>query len=510
MSFLTHHPVGVPVPATPHAVCSSLPTMRDVIAYEEKDPALLAALQAGYPRFIRHPLVRRATEVAARVQGMDAGRLVPLASLEVAPALAAFLELPEAETKPVAMPGFQALALPRDDADLARRAWRFLQHTGTGLGSRAAEAFLCAQGELDAPVDEVRLPDPAAAVDELTAQLAEVTGAQREDVFLCASGMNAFYALSGAVNAVQATRGRNLWVQWGWAYVDTTKVLQHFGPAGEDGLVRLVDVQDLDGLQRVFEAQGSRIAGVIAELPTNPLLQCGAIERLRALTVAHGAILVLDPSTVGLANLHLLPYADAITSSLTKYWANEGDAMAGMIAFNADSPCHAELRAALGPGHVAPYPADLQRLAQQARAMPEVTQAINTNTRELAPWLETLPEITKVHWAGHRDSARNLEALDRQWGPGSLITIELAGPLAPFFDALRLVKGPSFGLRFSLSCPFMYLAHYDQASVEAGRRKLLSQGLNPDLIRLSVGTEPQEAIRAAITDGVTALRKHTR
>ena len=45
-----------------------------------------------------------------------------------------------------------------------------------------------------------------------------------------------------------------------------------------------------------------------------------------------------------------------------------------------------------------------------------------------------------------------------------------------------------------MMCPFMYLAHYELVSTDEGQASLRKQGINPDLIRLSVGLEPAEAI----------------
>ena len=45
-----------------------------------------------------------------------------------------------------------------------------------------------------------------------------------------------------------------------------------------------------------------------------------------------------------------------------------------------------------------------------------------------------------------------------------------------------------------MMCPFMYLAHYNLVSTPEGREQLRSNGLDPDLIRLSIGLEPPEAI----------------
>ena len=42
-----------------------------------------------------------------------------------------------------------------------------------------------------------------------------------------------------------------------------------------------------------------------------------------------------------------------------------------------------------------------------------------------------------------------------------MITFTLRVPMEPFYDKLRLPKGPSFGMKTTLICAYMYLAHYD-------------------------------------------------
>ena len=51
--------LGHPLPDSPHAVSVALPRWRDVIAYEEKDPACRDALKTIYPRFGMHPLIQQ-------------------------------------------------------------------------------------------------------------------------------------------------------------------------------------------------------------------------------------------------------------------------------------------------------------------------------------------------------------------------------------------------------------------------------------------------------------------
>ena len=57
-------------------------------------------------------------------------------------------------------------------------------------------------------------------------------------------------------------------------------------------------------------------------------------------------------------------------------------------------------------------------------------------------------------------------------------------------------------MKTTLICPFMYLAHYDMVTKDEGRKELFSQGINPDLLRLSVGAEPSDSIIAALNSAL--------
>jgi cystathionine gamma-synthase len=57
-------------------------------------------------------------------------------------------------------------------------------------------------------------------------------------------------------------------------------------------------------------------------------------------------------------------------------------------------------------------------------------------------------------------------------------------------------------MKTTLICPFMYLAHYDLVTTPTGRAELAQSGLDPDLLRLCVGTEPAEDIIAALDEAL--------
>ena len=53
--------------------------------------------------------------------------------------------------------------------------------------------------------------------------------------------------------------------------------------------------------------------------------------------------------------------------------------------------------------------------------------------------------------------------------------------------------------------PYFYLAHYDLITSEDGRRYLSKNGINWELIRISVGTEPIEELIMAFENALAKI-----
>ena len=221
----------------------------------------------------------------------------------------------------------------------------------------------------------------------------------------------------------------------------------------------------------------------------------------------RGVALVVDPTIASPLNLDVLPHADLVVNSLTKYAAGEGDVILGAATVNPASPLAPALRPALAAaaGLAAVYPRDAARLAAQIDAAPALVARINASAPRVAAFLRSHPKVAEVHWSGHPYSALNYAALARSpASAGAMITFTLRedAPLASFYDRVRLAKGPSFGISTSLLCPFMFLAHYDLVTTPEGRALLRRQGLHPELLRLSVGAEPVEEILEALAEAL--------
>lgn len=477
--------------------------MADLIGYEEKNPAVLRQVPTGYPRFVLHPFVRTLTQEFARRQGLQ-GRSLWLATT---PALAQRLcDWLGGDARVVAEGELTGVTFAADSERNAR-AKAFLQHCGGFLSSRQAEDLLVAAGLVPtAAREDVVAQNPLGAVKRELQRA--FTGAGDEDLFVAANGMNAVHSAFAAVDAVQAPRGRTVWIQLGWLYLDTIAILGKFtaNPA-VDHLV-LPAVHDLDAVRRVLAENRGRVAAIVTEAPTNPLIQCADIPGLAALAQEHGAHLVLDASIASPWNVDVLPHADLAVASLTKYAAGEGDLLAGAVAVNPKRADAQAFRAELETRVVKPYRRDLARLAREIRDVDSLLAGINAATPRVVEFLSGRPEVTRVHWALAPESRENFLRIARTPGAvGGMITFEVAdGRFGRVYDHARLPKGPSFGLRSTLFCPFMVLAHYDLASNADGRAKLARQGLNPELLRLSVGLEPVDEIIGALAEAFDASK----
>ncbi len=492
-------PFGQPVPNSPHAVLCSIPKLTDVIGYEERRPEVVAAMKVGYPRFLINPLVAQAQLAAARELGLTNREVRLVQTKRLAAGMAQFVG--QAAAEPTSWRGVWAVDFPKVQQPIAR-AKAFHQHVGAAITSRQAEDILLATGELTTRFAET--PFAGDPVSKIQANLAEAYGvANPAAILLTGSGMTAFFEVFQAVCDAQVHhRQRRRWLQIGWQYVDTTEVLKKFlGP--QEHYHFWPDAHDLAGLKKFFEQYGAELAGVVAEFPTNPLLQAVDLPSLYVLCQKYGAVLMVDPTLASPRVVNVLPYSDVVFNSLTKYAGNQGDFMGGAVVFNPASKWTPELRGIVAANLAPHYPRDLRRLATEIDGYAPLIEKATANATRLAQFLERHPAVKTVHWTGSAAAKKNFSQLARRPGQnGSVFSFVPRGDLAHFYDRVQVVKGPSFGVNFTLLCPFMYLAHYDLVSTPEGREKLAGLGLDPALIRVSVGAEPYEQIEVAFAEAL--------
>lgn len=470
---LLRHPIwqgadlGSPIPPSPHAISMALPRWQDVVGYEEKSPAVLDRLRAGYPRFFTHPMVRD----VSRELG-DGQPCLPFPTLRAAEQCLAFIRRQGAPASRLERRGLQGVVTNSAGESALRAFW---QHAGLIVSSRQAEAFLNGQKEgSDGP--DIR--------QSLRRQLAGFYDCAETDVFLAPTGMAAQWSALQAV--LQRTPGQPT-VQLGFPYVDTFKLQQKLGHGG----LLLHDLSRLEaGLQDALAQQ--RLAACFCEIPGNPLLGSADLRRITPILRAHGVPLVADDVVATPFNVDLRGHADLVATSLTKDIAGTGDVMGGAVICNPRSPYAAELKASLrAQGGEVLWAGDAAVLDAQARGCPERMRRHNANGLLIAERLRAHPSIERV-WYPKWEFSEIYEAVRRpEGGWGSLVTFlprEAPATSPRIYDQLALCKGPSLGTRFTLACPFTLLAHYTELDwAEAC-------GVSRYLIRISVGLEDPEEL----------------
>ncbi len=491
MNSIRHFPLGESFPSSPHAVASSLPTMADVCAYEEHDERVTKVLESGYPRFVVHRFVKRLLELfygRFKLLGRY-GLLIP--SRRAAHDLLGWCK----------DEGVVCLEVERDlymvhceaiDTALAERIRKYVQHVGCGISSRQAEDLLFKSGLLPGVFEEEVFSGNANQYVEV--ELAKLCGCSLRDILICASGMNAFYAGFSAALEFQRQRGRSHWIQLGWLYLDSGCILKEFLD-GDEVLEICYDAADTDALIQKLDEIGDDLAVVVVECPTNPLVQVPDLITISQRVREQGGLLLVDPTIASVYNVDVLPFADILMTSLTKYVSNEGDVMMGALAVNPKSPHYGDLVLRTSRFHVPPYCRDLSRLALELNEAADVSVQINENARELVSFLEAHSMVKQVYYP---EKSKYFDSMKKAGGGGgAIISVELNQSLQEFYDTIEILKAPSFGTRFTFLCPFMYLAHYDLVTSEAGREFLFEIGIDSDLIRISVGTEPLAELKRA-------------
>lgn len=473
--------------------------MRDVIGYEEKDPEIIRHLTSGYPRFLVHPYILELARHFAAQLGLVDHTLWLASSARAADGLAAYLG---ASARRFTSDGLNGVA-HAINPELYTQAKSYLQHTGSFLSSREAEDHLVRLQLLGSrTLESIVVEEPAAAVKTVLRHAYPTVG--DEDIILTHTGMSAFHAAWSAVADLQAGRGRAVWIQLGWLYLDTTALMRKFARSG-GGFVYLSDVNDLSALEAALVRHAGRVAGIVTETPTNPLVQTTDVPALAALARAHGAKVILDPTYLSPFNVNVLPYADLVVNSLTKYAASEGDIIAGSIIVNPAGPDAPVLRAACAACAEPLYARDLARLAAQVGDYEAVIAQTNASTVRVVAFLQSHPKVRDVFWSLQPGSKENyLKVATSPAHVGSMISFTVHGPVASFYDRVRLPKGPSFGMKTTLLCPFIYLAHYDLVTSESGRKELAASGLDPELMRLALGCEPADDIIATLKEALEA------
>lgn len=467
--------LGLPIPDDTHAVSVCLPTWSDIIGYEEKEDRVINQLQAAYPRFGFHPLIKK---LCAEVIDSDGRQGLPFASKTVAERAVRFCKdradvVAKSFVATKSPSEIHAVTVAKQDFPTLKEYW---QHAGENLSSRAIEGFFAGRPVTFSKTNSRKI---------VQQKVAEIQTTAPNNVFLYPSGMA---AIASAFRLTQAVKAGPT-CQFGFPYVDTLKVQQKFALA-DCLFLPLGNQADLHQLETA--CQSSNLAAVFCEVPTNPLLVTPDLAKLRQLADQYDFLLVIDDTLSACGNIQTLPFSDLTVTSLTKYFSGEGNVLAGSLTVNPDGR-YADLlhQQQLQTFEEMLSDDDVEVLEINSRDLRQRMQSTNRNALQLADFLRQHEAVQHVFYPSVDDEVySSLKTGESSYG--GLMSIVLRNPqqtTASFYDVLNINKGPNLGTRFTLCCPFAMLAHYNELDFAE------HCGVSRWLLRISVGLEnPEELI----------------
>jgi cystathionine gamma-synthase len=496
MSDLLRHPLwqadslGSPLPDNEFGVSVSLPLWSHVIGYEEGNQDIVSTFRSGYPRFCCPPAITALFVQAEKELGHPGERAIVFPRLIHAQRCLEF----------IAREGFTGRTLewrsqklgvalfPEAAYVIARQFWRFC---GEVVSTRQASHIL---GQTSHSITQAAGQAASAAIRQ---RLADLAGQQPEDVFLFPSGMAANYAVHRMLTTL---RPQCKTIQLDFPYVDVLKLQQTFGSGAH--FLPMINEAEHEELRLLLSAE--KIAGIFCEAPSNPLLRCIDFPRLLALRAdtQPEVPLIVDDTISTSVHADACRVADVVTSSLTKTFSGAGDVLAGSVILNRASLHHADFSAFLKEhADHSLWCEDAVSLEQNSRDFVPRAEAMSRNALALAEYLAAHPKVARV-WHAKDEGGTGYDFIRRDGGGYgclfSLLLKDAARTSAPFYDALRVCKGPSLGTNFTLVCPYTLLAHY----VELDWAE--SCGVPRHLIRISVGLEDITDLIARFEEALAA------
>ncbi|MCP2040468.1 O-succinylhomoserine sulfhydrylase [Neisseria sp. HSC-16F19] len=239
------------------------------------------------------------------------------------------------------------------------------------------------------------------------------------------------------------------------------------------------------------------------ETPSNPLGEVADLGALAELAHQHGILLAVDncfcspaiqqPLTLG---------ADLSIQSATKGIDGQGRVLGGVVCGKAELIQQIALYVNSAGISLAPFNAWV--LLGGCETLPLRLRAQNQAALALAQWLQQQPQVEKVYYAGLPENPQAELVRKQQSGGGSVLALEVKGGQEAAWHIIDHVgifsKTANFGdVKSTITHP--WTTTHGRMSAEAKQ----AAGIKPNLIRISVGLEDLEDLKADLAEVLAQL-----
>lgn len=486
--YFQHIPFGDSLPLqNPHAVSVSMPFLQNVIDYEEGNEVAIATMKSGYPRFFQNKFVEKLVHYIRDKHQIAIDKIIlPVASIHAK----SILEyLVETQFEFIEYDESMFLIL-ENNTEFIKKCKDYIRNIGLLISSRKAENSLYKVNQITTLFQEDKVQiSPEKTIKSILSQA--YSNVSEDSILLTNSGMNALFAAYETIVKARKSEGRTTTIQLGWLYVDTMEIIEKRNANS----YFQINIHNKLQLENWIENNHKSVATLITEITTNPLIQCIDLPWLSNLCKKFEIVLIVDVTIATPFNVEVLPYCDIAVESLTKFASGNADLLMGTLVLNETSKIvqanKNEFHKFINPA----FEGELQRLAFQIQNYETRVKKVSENTKIVYDYLSKQSFVKEIYSVLHEDSVDNFNKIKKSTDsfPG-VLSVVFDQELEFYYNKLQFAKGPSLGTDFTIAMPYVYLAHYEYLKTDAGKQKLLSLGINSNLLRLSIGVESVEYI----------------
>ena len=235
---------------------------------------------------------------------------------------------------------------------------------------------------------------------------------------------------------------------------------------------------------------------IYLETPTNPMMNVSDIKEIAKAAKAHNLLLIVD-------NTFLSPYfqnplslgADIVIHSGTKFLGGNNDTLAGFIVTNRED-IRDRLRFLIKTTGAGLSPFDSWLILRGIKTLGLRMERAEKNALGLATWLKSQKNVTKVLYPGLPEHPGHEIMKKQSRGFGSMITfkVDTKEHALKILENVRMIKyAESLG---GVETLITYPTTQTHADVPEETR--LKNGITPTPVRLSVGIEDIEDLKAEL------------
>ena len=259
-----------------------------------------------------------------------------------------------------------------------------------------------------------------------------------------------------------------------------------------------VDIADLDQWRKAVRPNTKLF---FVETPTNPVCELADIAALKEIASKAGATLAVDNAMCSPALQRPIEFgADIVVHSATKYLEGQGRVLAGALAGRADmitGPLFSFVRTA-GPA-LSPFNAWI--VLKGMETLRVRMEAQSKSTLDIARWLEAQPAVERVHYPWLESHPQHALAKKQQLAGGAVLSFVVKGGREAAWRVIDNAKLISITANFGdVKSTLCHPATTTHGRIAKAERE--ASGIAEGLVRLAVGLEDVEDIRADLARGL--------